>query len=69
MCRSIERLRTPTGTADREAIEAAARQFIRKVSGFRNPPSAAPDAFEEAIRQVADSTSELLGQLPPLKTR
>lgn len=69
MCRSIERLRTPTGPASNEAIEAAARQFIRKVSGFREPPSAAPEAFSSAIREVAEATERLLGQLPPLKTR
>jgi hypothetical protein len=69
MCRSIQRLRTPDGPAPEADIDAAARQFIRKISGFRTPPSADPEAFEEAIRQVADASRELLEKLPALRTK
>ena len=69
MCRSIERLRTTEGAAERERIEAAARQFVRKISGFRSPPSAAPEAFEETIRTITDASERLLGALPPLRSK
>ena len=37
MCRSIKRLRTPEGLASEEEIREAARQYVRKVSGFHHP--------------------------------
>lgn len=69
MCRSIQRLRTPAGPATDAEIEAAALQFVRKISGFRTPPAAAPDAFTDAVRRIADASQELLASLPALRTR
>ncbi|MGH9169387.1 MAG: DUF2277 domain-containing protein [Acidimicrobiales bacterium] len=61
MCRSIVTLRgeTPVTAGD---VEAAARQFVRKVSGTKakTPSRANQDAFDRAIAEVAAATSRLL---------
>jgi hypothetical protein len=64
MCRNITELRGLEPPATDEEIEAAARQFVRKVSGLRQPPPAAAEAFENAIAEVADTTRRLLAVLP-----
>lgn len=67
MCRSIQRLRPPKGSdlppATREEIEAAARQFVRKVSGFQRPAAHNVDPFEEAIEEITITTERLLASL------
>ena len=65
MCRSIKRLRTIAGTANDDEIRAAARQFVRKVSGMRAPADRNAAVFEAAVDAVAGSTRRLLEQLPP----
>jgi hypothetical protein len=60
MCRSIKTLRRPDETATEEEIHAAARQFVRKVSGFREPSKKNTEAFEAAVREIADSSKRLL---------
>jgi hypothetical protein len=62
MCRSIVQLRRPEG-ATREELEAAALQFVRKVSGFRQPSAANRDVFDRAVAEIADSAQALLGGL------
>ncbi|HEX6400892.1 MAG TPA: DUF2277 domain-containing protein [Actinomycetota bacterium] len=62
MCRSIKRLREPHGQgfASDEEIREAARQFVRKVSGFGTPTSRHADAFEAAVDEVTRSSKRLL---------
>jgi hypothetical protein len=60
MCRSIKTLRRRDEPATAEEIEAAARQFVRKVSGFHRPSQANTPAFEAAIREVANASERLL---------
>jgi hypothetical protein len=60
MCRSIKTLRRRDEPATPEEIEAAARQFVRKVSGFHRPSQANTPAFEAAIREVANASERLL---------
>jgi hypothetical protein len=60
MCRSIKRLREGAVVADDEEIRAAARQFVRKVSGFREPSRRNADAFERAVDDVAAVSRRLL---------
>jgi hypothetical protein len=67
MCRNITELRGLEPAATDEEIEAAARQYIRKVSGITRPSTAAVDAFEAAVAEVTASTTRLLSQLPPRK--
>ena len=63
MCRSIKKLRTVEGPVPNDEIEAAARQFVRKVSGFNKPSRANEEVFEEAIAEITASTRALLDQL------
>jgi hypothetical protein len=60
MCRSIKRLRGPDGPATAEEIREAALQYVRKVSGFREPSRRNAEAFEEAIEEVAASSRKLI---------
>jgi len=63
MCRSIKTLRRPDEPATREEIDAAALQFVRKVSGYRQPSRANQAAFEAAVVEIADASRRLLGSL------
>ena len=65
MCRNITTLRGLEPSATNEEIEAAARQYVRKVSGVQRPSAATEAPFEEAVRTVAITTAALLAQLPP----
>lgn len=64
MCRSIKTLREPyTDDVTDVDIEAAALQYVRKISGFRRPAPHNAEAFDAAVAAVADATRELLGRL------
>ena len=60
MCRSIKTLRRPDSIATDEEIEAAALQFVRKVSGFRMPSRKHQEAFDRAVKEIADSSRRML---------
>jgi len=64
MCRNITELRGLEPPATAEEIEAAARQYVRKVSGLQKVPAAVTDAFEEAVADVAAVTTRLLEVVP-----
>lgn len=63
MCRSIKTLFNFDPPATGEEIRAAARQFVRKVSGFQTPSRANEAAFERAIDAVASAAGTLLDSL------
>jgi hypothetical protein len=65
MCRNITTLRGLEPRATTEEIEAAARQYVRKVSGVQTVSAATSPAFELAVQAVADATTLLLAELPP----
>jgi hypothetical protein len=65
MCRNITTLRGLEPEATPEEIEAAARQYVRKVSGVQATSAHTADAFERAVRLVTVATTELLSELPP----
>ena len=65
MCRNITILRGLEPAAPRIEIEAAARQYVRKVGGLKAPSRHTEDAFERAARKIADATEELLAALDP----
>jgi hypothetical protein len=64
MCRNITELRGLEPAATAEEIEAAARQYIRKVSGVTRPTAANAEAFETAVGEVTAVTTRLLAVLP-----
>ena len=69
MCRSIKQLRDPAGPASREEIEAAALQYVRKISGYRKPSKANQAAFEQAVAAIAAASQDLLDSLNPTPQR
>jgi hypothetical protein len=60
MCRSIKTLRRADQPATPEEIDAAALQFVRKISGYRAPSRANADAFHQAVADVAAASRQLL---------
>jgi len=60
MCRSIKTLRRADEPATEEEIRAAALQFVRKVSGYREPSRRNAEAFGEAVDEVATASRKLL---------
>ena len=64
MCRNITTLRGLEPVATPEEIEAAARQYVRKVSGVTSISPALQAAFELAVQRVNDATADLLASLP-----
>ncbi|MHB1930178.1 MAG: DUF2277 family protein [Acidimicrobiales bacterium] len=65
MCRNITTLRGLEPPATAEEIEAAARQYVRKVGGVQVTSPATTAAVEAAVEAVATATAALLGVLPP----
>jgi hypothetical protein len=60
MCRSIRTLRHQDDAATTGEVEAAARQYVRKVSGFRQPSARNTEAFEAAIAEIAAASQRLI---------
>lgn len=65
MCRNITTLRGLEPVATDQEIEAAARQYVRKVSGVQSTSAATELAFELAVLRVTEATRDLLATLPP----
>ena len=64
MCRSIKTLRPPFTEAVTDAdIQAAALQYVRKISGFRQPAGHNAEAFDLAVAAVTRATTDLLATL------
>jgi hypothetical protein len=60
MCRSIKVLRKPGEPATADEFNAAALQFVRKISGFHKPSKANQESFERAVAEVAEASRKLL---------
>ena len=63
MCRNIRTLFNFDPTATDEEIQAAAVQFVRKLSGFTKPSQANQAAFDLAVHDVADAARRLIDSL------
>jgi hypothetical protein len=63
MCRNIRTLYNFDPPATREEIDAAALQYVRKISGFNKPSRANEEAFARAVEAVASASSQLLAEL------
>ena len=69
MCRSVKTLRRAEAPATDVEVREAATQFVRKISGYRQPSRANAAAFEQAVDDVTLATRTLLDALAPLEIR
>lgn len=63
MCRNIRTLYNFEPETTREEIQAAALQYVRKVSGMQKPSRANQEIFDRAVAEVAHITEHLLHDL------
>jgi hypothetical protein len=63
MCRNIRQLHNFEPPATTDEVQAAALQYVRKVSGATRPSQANSAAFDRAVREVAEATQRLLDSL------
>ena len=63
MCRNIRVLYNFAPPATADEVEAAALQFVRKVSGFTKPSQANAEAFDRAVAEVTAASQRLLDSL------
>lgn len=63
MCRSIKRLRTRDEVATEAEIHEAARQYVRKVTGFGTPTARHQEAFDQAVDEVAAASKRALERI------
>jgi hypothetical protein len=66
MCRNIEQLRRAYEKPAEEEFQAAALQYVRKVSGFQKPSKQNQEIFDLAVQEITISTKKLIDNL---KTR
>ena len=69
MCRNIKTLRNVERPATDEDMRLAALQFVRKVSGYREPSRANREVFDAAVAEVAEATRKLLGSMVTAPSR
>ncbi len=60
MCRSIKTLRGQQPAPTQDEVNAAALQYVRKISGYRSPSRKNAEAFESAVTDIAAITRQLL---------
>lgn len=60
MCRSIKNLRRVEEPVTRDDVRAAARQYVRKISGYQTPPKYRTELFERAVDEVAEASQRLV---------
>jgi hypothetical protein len=63
MCRSIKVLRDGAVAAPTEEVEAAALQFVRKISGFSRPAHHNEEVFNRAVAEISEASMRLLDGL------
>ncbi|MCH2512159.1 MAG: DUF2277 domain-containing protein [Chloroflexi bacterium] len=63
MCRSIKILRNIEPQASDTEVREAAKQFVRKISGYRHPSQANTEVFEKAVDDISVISRRLLGSL------
>ena len=63
MCRNIRTLHNFEPPASADEVQAAALQYVRKISGYTKPSAANAAAFERAVEEVAAASTRLLDEL------
>ena len=69
MCRSIKTLRGAVPEPTAEDVQAAALQYVRKISGYRQPAQRNREAFEAAVGEISAATDRLLSRLQAVAPR
>ena len=64
MCRNITELRGLQPPATREEIEAAALQFVRKITGIAKPTPSVAEQMRVAALEIAAVSEDLLARVP-----
>ena len=63
MCRNIRKLRNPERDPADAELRDAALQFVRKISGYREPSNANREAFENAVDALSEASRVLFDSL------
>ncbi|HWI65170.1 MAG TPA: DUF2277 domain-containing protein [Symbiobacteriaceae bacterium] len=63
MCRNIRTLYNFQPPTTEDEVQAAALQYVRKISGMTRPAAANQAAFDRAVAEVAEVSARLLGAL------
>ncbi|HEX6030824.1 MAG TPA: DUF2277 domain-containing protein [Tepidiformaceae bacterium] len=63
MCRSIKQLRRQAAPPSEDEIQAAALQFVRKISGYREPAKKNAEAFEQAVTEITEASRRMLSNM------
>ena len=63
MCRNIRTLHNFEPAATNDEVQAAALQYVRKISGASKPSKANEEAFNRAVAEIAHITGHLLDDL------
>jgi hypothetical protein len=63
MCRSIKTLRRADEVTTTGELEAAARQYVRKISGYAKPSTRNAEAFDGAVAEITAATARLVAAL------
>ena len=63
MCRNIRPLHNFAPPATDEEVQAAALQYVRKISGFTKPSKVNEEAFNRAVEEIAHVSIHLLSDL------
>jgi hypothetical protein len=68
MCRSIKQLRRQGEQTAGADVEAAALQFVRKISGYRQPAKKNEDAFERAVEEITRASRRMLAEMGAMES-
>jgi hypothetical protein len=63
MCRNIKNLRYDDRKPNRKELNDAALQFVRKISGYREPSKVNQKAFDQAVHNIAKASQQLFDNL------
>ena len=63
MCRNIRPLSNFEPPATHDEVQAAALQFVRKISGTTKPARVNAEAFDRAVAEIAEASTRLLDSL------
>ncbi|MEZ5344839.1 MAG: DUF2277 domain-containing protein [Pyrinomonadaceae bacterium] len=63
MCRNIKTLYNYDPVATQVEIQAAAIQYVRKISGYQKPSAANKEVFEKAVKEITTASEKLLTSL------